>query len=185
MTNNYIDPKDGKLDFSRIPVSKKLKLLALFTTSLIMGISLLLGASHWIIDPIATHLDFNNFYINKSIHVVIMLTMVFPLILTPFSMLHLIITKTALTNAYSSWRQGFYAWKKVKTICTQTALIAPLAIFYAWSLQFVFGVVEIMIKENETYFIVPTVWFSLSLFLCVILSKVLLVRILRKIGLAV
>jgi len=60
--NNYIDQEDGKLDFSRIPKRKKWKLLGLSTASLLLGMTAVLAVTHWVIDPLATFSDFNNFF---------------------------------------------------------------------------------------------------------------------------
>lgn len=185
MNNEYIDPADGKLDLAKMPKNKRFKLLMLFTGSLIIGISLLLGASHFFIDPFVRLVDYDNFYINKAIHVVLMLTIIFPLILLPFNIIHLVVTKTNIKTAFTEWSSGFTLFKKMRHIVAQTFMIAPLTFFHAWALQFIFGEVESIIKDNEVYFVVSSVWFSFGLFISVIITKFLLVRILRKMGLSV
>ena len=183
--NNYIDQEDGKLDFSRIPKRKKWKLLGLSTASLLLGMTAVLAVTHWVIDPLATFSDFNNFYINKMIHVVMIINIVFPLLLMPLNLLHMLITKTALGDVHSGWKNWF-SWKtKLKNLTKQVSLVAPLALIFAWGLQLPFGEVQTVIQDGETYFILPSSWFSITLILGVVLGKSVIVRVLRKIGLAI
>lgn len=188
-TNNpYIDSVDGKLDFSRIPKGKKIKLLILSSLAIVMGLFLVALISDWIIAPTARLTDLDNLYAYKVIYMIILFQVVFPILFLPFNAVHMVITESSIKTNMSEMIKNInmpffvkYAKNTFKTIL----ITAPIVVFYTWSLQFPFGQITATTTDGQVSFNMPSVWFSLCLILCIILTKAGVVRLLRRFGCAV
>lgn len=183
--NPYIDPVDGKLDFSRIPKVKKLKLLILSTLAIVLGLFSVVIISDWVIAPTARLTDFDNLYAYKVIYMIFLLQVVFPILFLPFNAIHMVITKSSIKTKMSEIVKRInmsFIMKYAKTTFKTILITAPIVIFYTWSLQFPFGQITATTTDGQVSFNMPSVWFSLCLILCIILTKAGVVRLLRRLG---
>lgn len=183
--NPYIDPVDGKTDFSRIPKIKKLKLLILSTLAIVLGLFSVVLMSDWVIAPIARLTDFDNLYAYKVIYMIFLFQVVFPILFLPFNAIHVMVAKSSIkTKAHEILNNinGSFLFKYIKSTFKTILITAPIVVFYTWLLQFPFGQITATSSNGQVSFNMPSVWFSLCLILCIILTKAGVVRLLRRLG---